>query len=315
MDLPVEIWFDILKYVNIIELSKLNCVNVYFYNLIRKNKWTFIDNLIDKNFNYIPKTKRTLDNFKYCIDWTSIILNNRDIEIPNSVIEWIDDRQDLEYLCIYQVFTERTIRKLFEKIHWNLLLKHQFLPLDLLTFIIETYDLSGPDWSYVWGNPCITVEFITRYIDFAQWHVISRNKEILSIELIERYGNRLFLHEITKLGINESVITYYLKKMDRICWLNVSQFTKLSLPFIKKHIDKLNLHFILNYQEIDESYLTTIIDKIQESEYAMCFQSISLNQKISYDFMLKYKKDLHLKFIISNKKILKNDIFRVYEQN
>ena len=75
-----------------------------------------------------------------------------------------------------------------------------------------------------------------------KWYIISSNKEIISLELIQKYGDRLILHELTKHGVNENIIIHYLPKMDLICWINVSQFTKLSMDFIKKHIDKLNLH-------------------------------------------------------------------------
>ena len=120
MKFPVEIWFNILKDTTLIELSRLMCVNRYFYNLIRQNKWKFVDNLKDKTFSLIPKTKATFENFKYSVDWIGIILKNKDNKqyIPDYVIEWIDDKQTLEYMCIYQEFSEKTISKIFDKINW-----------------------------------------------------------------------------------------------------------------------------------------------------------------------------------------------------
>lgn len=315
--IPIEIWFDICKYVSIYEISNLMCINTRISNIIKQNKWSFIDNIYNKisSTTIIPKTPETFNNFRFCIDWCNIILNNpnrRDI-IPNEVIQWIEDRQDLEYICIYQDLSETTIRKCFNKINWRLLLHYQTLPVDLIEFITETYDLSNSDWNLIWLNPNINLEFLVKYIDHAQWHVISANKNLISFKLIEKYGNRLSLHELTKHGVNENIIKYYLPKMDIICWINVSQFTKLSMTFIKEHIDQLNLQFILNCQEIDESYLEDIIkNRLDDNNYTMCFQAISLNQKLSSDFIKKYKDDLYLKNLIRNKRISRKDLSVIF---
>lgn len=311
--IPVELWFDITRYLSIIDISHLSCINKHFSILIKKNKWSFIDIIYQDTSNYtiIPKTPETFQNFRFCIDWCNIILNNptkKEI-IPSEIIEWMEDRQDLEYICIYQTLSENTIRNSFNKIHWRLLLTYQILPFDLIEIIVDSYDLSNSDWNLIWLNPNITLDFITKNIDHAQWHIISANKELISLELIQKYGNRLSLHELTKHGINEQIIEYYLPKMDIICWINVSQFTKLSMDFIKTHIDKLNLQFIINCQEIKESYLEEIIQKrLDDNNHTMFFQAISLNQKLSYDFIKKYKNHLFLKNLIRNKWISRKDL-------
>lgn len=318
MKLPVEIWFIILKNISFRDLSCLMCVNRYLYNLIQKNKWRLVDNLNDVSFNIIPKTKETFINYKYSIDWVGMILNNKENKnyIPDYVIEWIEDRQILEYMCIYQTFSEETIRRIFDKINWQLLLLYQKkIPLDLINYIVETYDLSFENWNLIWLNENLDLNFITKYINKVRWHVISGNKEIISIDLIEKYGDRLILHEITKHGINERIIIHYLSKMDMICWTNVSQFTKLSMDFIKKYIDKLNLQFILNYQEIDEGFLESLIEKLSDLEETIFFQSVALNQKLSYNFISKYKNDLCIQNLIRNKKILRNDIYVTFQKS
>lgn len=317
MNLPVEIWFSILKDVSLIELSRLMCVNRYLYNLIQKNKWRLVDNLNDISFNLIPKTKETFINFKYNIDWVGIILDNKLNKnyIQDYVIEWIDDKEILKYMCIYQTFSEKTIRKVFDKINWQLLLLYQKkIPLDLINYIVETYELSIENWNLIWLNENLDLNFIVKYIDNVRWHVISSNKEVISLDLIEKYGDRLILHELTKHGINERIVIHYLSKMDIICWINVSQFTKLSMEFIKTHIDKLNLQFILNYQEIDESFLETLIEKLSDFEKTIFFQSVALNQKLSFNFISKYKNNLCIQNLIRNKKILRNDIYVTFQK-
>jgi len=315
MKLPVEIWFVILKDVSLIDLSKLMCVNRYFYKLISSNKWRFIDNLSGKLCNLIPKNEETFINFKLVIDWIGMILENKSNKnyIPDYVIEWINDREILKTMCIYQTFSEKTIRRVFSKINWKMLLLYQKkIPLDLIYYIVENYDVSQEDWNLIWLNEKLDLNFISKYIGNVKWHVVSSNKEIISIDLIRVYGDRLILQELTKHGINEEIITHYLSKMDMICWTNVSQFTKLSMEFIRRHIDKLNLQFILNYQTIDECFLESLIENVSDFDKPMFFQSIGLNQKLSYNFILKYKDDLYIKHLIRNKKVLRNDIFMIY---
>jgi len=309
--LPVEIWFVILKDISLLDLSKLMCVNRYLYKLISCNKWKFIDNLDNESCNLIPKTRETFENFKLVVDWVGILLENKSNKnyIPDYVIEWIDDREILKYMCIYQSFSELIIRKMFEKINWKLLLLYQYkIPLDLIYYIVETYDLLDEDWNLIWLNENLDLNFITKYINKVRWHVISSNKEIISIDLIKKYGDRLIIHELTKHGINERIVTHYLSKMDMICWTNVSQFTKLSMEFIRRHIDKLNLQFILNYQAIDECFLEELVENVGDFDKPMFFQSVALNQKLSKNFILKYKGDLCIKNLIRNKKVLRNDI-------
>lgn len=317
MKLPVEVWFVILKNVSLIDLSRLICINKYLYNLIKQNKWRLVDNLNEKSFKIIPKTKETFINFKYSIDWVSIILDNKENKnyIPDYVIEWIEDKQILEYMCIYQTFSEDTIRKVFSKINWRTLLLYQRkIPLDLIKYLVERYEISSFQmWDLIWLNENLDLNFITKYINNVRWHVISSNKEIITFDLIEKYGDRLILHEITKHGINEIIIKHYLSKMDMICWTNISQFTKLSMEFIKLHIDKLNLQFILTYQVIDEEFLEILIERLNELDKTMFFQSIALNQKLSYNFIQKYKNDLCIQNLIRNKKILRNDIYVTFD--
>lgn len=317
MKLPVEIWFIILRNVSFLDLSRLMCINRYLYNLIQQNKWKLVDNLNEKSSNMIPRTKETFINFKYSVDWVSMILDNKENKnyIPDYVIEWIEDRKILEYMCIYQTFSENTIRKIFDKINWRLLLLYQKkIPLNLINYIVETYEMTFENWNLVWLNENLDLNFITKYINNVRWHVISSNKEVISFSLIEKYGDRLILHEITKHGINEKIILYYLSKMDIICWANVSQFTKLSMEFIRKYIDKLNLQYILNYQDIDESFLEILLETLSDFEKTMFFQSIALNQKLSYNFILKYKNDLCIQNLIRNKKVLRNDIYVIFQK-
>ena len=82
------------------------------YKIISDYKWFFVDNIIENDRLFIPLTKETFYNYKYCIDWSQIILQNEKTgyKIPENVIEWITDVQDLEMISSYQKFSSNFIK-------------------------------------------------------------------------------------------------------------------------------------------------------------------------------------------------------------
>ena len=117
-ELPIEILIQILKYINLRTLGKLTCCNKLIYKIISENKWFFVDNFIDNDNLLIPLTKETFLNYRYCVDWSHIILQNENIgyNIPESVIEWIEDTRDLEIIASYQKFSNNLLYKLINKV-------------------------------------------------------------------------------------------------------------------------------------------------------------------------------------------------------
>ena len=325
-DIPIELWKDIIKYIDIRSLSKLICTNKFFYNRIHFDKWYYIDNLLDSVYGtcLIPNTKETFLNYRYIITWTDIILSRNgkhDIIIPEHVLSWIEDKRDLEIISVYQKFSENLIRKLFDKIDYRNLLTNQSLPIDLLERIIKSqytgqveFILQSNDWYNIWSKQKINFNFVQQYINHIQWQPISCNKSVVSFELIDAYSEHLIWQEITKHGINEFIIEKYLHKMDIICWANVAQFTKLSSRFIKQYKTNLNfyLNILLRYQILDEDYLLELISSFDDFDYEIYFESIALNQKISYQFILSYQEHLSLKSMIRNKHILREDLAKIY---
>jgi hypothetical protein len=316
--LPFEILLNIFKYMDVYSLSNLISTNNFFYNIINSNKWRLIDNLIDKNFIQIPNNIKTYNNYKYIINWTNIILHRKDthkIIIPEHVISWIPDLHDLELISIYQKFSESLIRKLFYKLSWKNLLSHQILPVDIIEIIIFDSNriIDNQDWFNICSKQPITYEFIETYEHKIQWHPVSSNKHCVSFELIDKYSDKLIWQEITKHGINENILIKYTEKFDFICWSNISQFTKLSLNFIKCFLEHLDLNIIFRYQSInDEYYIDELIDRFN-LDSDIYFQSISLNQPLGDFFLTKYKNQLSLKLLIRNKKILRSHLAKIYD--
>lgn len=316
VEVPFDILVNILKYIDIHTFSKLMITNKYFYNTLYVNKWQLIDNLIDKNFVYIPKNIETYNNYKYIINWTSIVLHRKDkykIIIPESVISWISDIQYLELISVYQNFSESLIRNIVYKISLKNLLANQIVPIDLIKLLIfDNNRIDNQDWFNIWSKQPITFEFIEIFHDKVQWHPVSSNKNCISFELIDKYHDKLIWQEITKHGINEHILVKYLHKFDHICWINISQFTKLSIGFIKSYIKYLDLNIIFRFQTLNEYYIDSLINQYDLTSNVY-LQSIGLHQPLGEFFLEKYKEKLPLKLLIRNKKILRTHLVKFYD--
>lgn len=327
--IAIEIWERILAYTDLHTISKVQCLDRYFYNMIHKNRYEFIDRLrVEKsvcNNILIPNTYKTFLNYRYCIEWRNIIiqrnLGNSTRVIPDNVIRWIPDSNDLDIICVYQRLSSSLLRDMYKKFTWTTLIYHQSLPLDILETLISTYLgnslLSNENytvWSRVWTQECITFEFLERYIDYVQWHPVSSNKSLVCFDLIDRYGDNLIWQEFTKHGINENVLVNYLHKFDFICWTNIAEYTELSERFILDHLEHLDLNIVLRYQKISESLLLQWIDTYGLTHFTewMLFECLGLNQKLSQSFIKEYKPYLPLKILIRNRNIQRSVLQAVY---
>jgi hypothetical protein len=323
--LPIEIWIDIFKWLNVKSLSNLTCTNRFLKNLIEPNKWRFIDSFLKHSSSgiYIPSTKETFLNYQFYIDWTDIIIKckSQGKVIPEHVIKWIDTPYDIEMISYYQKFSDDLVRYYFNKVSWKNLLSNQKVPLDLIDIIIQTHYVGGIDWlnySYwyiIWSKQDINFDFIKKHEAEIQWNPISTNKSAICFELIDLYHEKLIWPEITKHGINEHVIENHLDKMDAFSWRNVSEYTKLSNRFIEKYIDKLDFDRMFRFQDINETLLFNLIESFTDDEILMYQQPIALNQRLSLQFLRRYKSHLPLRLLIRNHKVLRVDLVSVYKND
>jgi len=318
---PIEILSKILKYTDVITISKMSCLNHYFNRVIDRNLWFLIDNL-----NYhtktilLPNTIFTYHKYRYLIDWGDIILYNQDhgLIIPDNVIQWIEDIVDLEMICVYQKLSDDTIRLLYPRISPSSLLLKQDVPLDIINYMIhsqnETWTLSPSDWYNICHYQNIDCQFVDDNLENIQWHPLSCNKNIVSYDFIYKYGNNIIWQEFTKHGIHESVLDYFVDKFDFICWNNISRFTQLSDNFLKTYLQHLDRSTILRYQQIPEQLLIEIVESFNDFDKDFYFQTIATYQKLSFDFIKKYKSYLSLRAIIRNKNIRKSIIHELYSK-
>ena len=107
-NLPVDILINIIKHTNVPTISKMNCINRNFNQIIDNYLWELVDNLITHTDTVlIPKTIETFKKYRYLVDWSNIILYNQNANktIPEYVIKWIPDKIDLDMICVYQTFS------------------------------------------------------------------------------------------------------------------------------------------------------------------------------------------------------------------
>ena len=315
-EFPVEIWIHVLKYIDLRSLSNLISCNTWFHNMISNNKWFFVDNLIDNEKLLIPATKETCSNYKYCIDWSHIILQNETngYKIPESVIEYITDAQDLEIISCYQKFSNNLIYKLINKISCKNLLNNQDLPLDILYLFAEsnTYILNNADWYAIWTKQTVDFNFIVQYEDRVQWHPLCGNKSCVSFDFINRYHNKIIWPEFTKHSISEKILEQFIDRFDFISWNNISRYTQLSDNFIKKNLIYLDLGCLFRYQTLSMELLNTLVNSFTIDEFVFYFQSICFYQKLTSEFIIQYKDKIILKHLIRNKNIPKSILHSIY---
>lgn len=318
-NLPLDILFHIMKYTNVPTISKMNCVNRHFNQLIDNYIWELVDDLIiDKDTVLIPKTIETFKKYRYLVDWSSIILYNQNTNntIPEDVIKWIPDKIDLDIICVYQTFSEDLIRHIYLKVSHSSLLSKQILPLDILYSIVDSQNnlgqLSGTDWFNIWQFQKIDIDFIKRYIDNIDWYNVSFNKQLVSYDFIWEFGDNIIWEEFTKHGIHENILVHFIHKFTYISWINISRYTELSHDFMVQYLVYLDMSCILRYQKIAESLLETIISSFDDFDIEFHFQSIGIYQKLSKNFIKKYKEHLPFRTIIRNKNIKRSIIHEIY---
>jgi hypothetical protein len=249
---------------------------------------------------FIPKNKDTYIEYLYCIDWTTFVVN--EIIIPEDVIIQLNEFIDFVVITTKQKFSENLIRKFYNRIPMNNLLTYQQVPMDILTPIIDSkIPEFFENWYLVWRYQKIDIDFIKRFYQYVDWHAISQNKDALSIDLINEFYNNLIWHEITMHGINEAIVEHYIHKMNSFAWTNVACFSKLSNNFILKYENNLDTILIFTSQQISEELIEYFLEKLSNNNMIEhIWSKISLNQKLSFEFIKKYKDKLNLLYLIRN---------------
>lgn len=307
--LPNEVLFQVLKYSNLRDLSNFIQINKYINRLIERHKWDIIDNMYDRGM-FIPKTLETYKEYSYCIDWGTFVMEN--MEIPEDIIVTLNQYMDFSLITTKQKLSLELLNAYYLRIPLYNLLEHQKIPIELLYTLVNLYSFSMDHWRTLWRKQPVDLQFMQTYEDKIDWYAISENKDALSINTLQYYGERFIWPEITKLGLHESIIEAFMHKMNLFTWINISYYSNLSKSFIMKYHQNLNTLALFNSQKLDEELVLFLLDQSDIAEHYQFWNKIALNQKLSITFIEKHKQHLLLHLLIRNKKIKRADLKSVF---
>ena len=308
--LPNELWNKIFTNLSLRDLSSMLYVNKYYNNLFKKNKWVLLD-YMEKIGYFIPKNIETYNEYRYCIDWTKCIMEEKVFE-EDTLIK-LHDVIDYSLISTKQKFSDNFIRRYYLEIPTINLVVHQIVPIDILWNMIDKTDFSPTYWYNIWKKQTVNLEFIDKYVEYVDWNVLSANKESLKFDVIMKYHDKLLWPEITKHGITEDIINMFIDKLFSFSWYNISYYSKLSCQFIRNHLDKLHIISLLNCQELGEDLIYEIINRTDdEDDKISLWYKIASHQKIGKQFIQYNLDKLPLQLLIRNENIKKSWLKEIF---
>lgn len=308
-DLPYEILFHIVHYLDIKDMSNMLPLNKYLYNTINASKWALIDSMENRGL-YIPSNVSTYEEYIYCVDWSEYVMKN--IKIPEYVIDNLGTRLSFSLITTNQKLSEYLIRKYFLHIPLYNLLQHQKVPVEILDVLLSLYIFNDEEWRMLWKNQPITLHFMQKYEIFIDWHAISENKDAITLDILRHYGERFVWPEITRLGLHEEIIEAFIHKMNLFSWINVSYYSRLSPEFIAKYYQCLNILAIFTSQCLSEDLIYFLLKNSDSGDHYQYWHKIAMNQKLSRSFIEQNKDNLYLASMISNSRIKRADLKIIY---
>lgn len=310
---PQEIVDLILKYIDLTSLSKLLYTNKETYKLLNYKKWSYIDNMNDVGI-CIPLNKQTYMEYVYSVDFTTLIYNKH--TLPDSVIINLSPYIDFELLSRNQKLSDKILYKFYDRIKIIHLLSEQILPSDLLLHIVENFTLNSPEWHWVCKQQIFDIHFINKYISNIDWNALSQNKNVISLDILNTYMDKIVWTEFTNNGISEDILSVCTHKFDRFSWNNICYTSKLSSNFILKYKQHLNIFALISCQTLDED---VILELINSEDFSFTFypkedlwNKVASCQYLSMPFILQHIDNLPLRFLIRNKKIKRSVLKEVF---
>ena len=175
--------------------------------------------------------------------------------------------------------------------------------------LLEKYKITGDGSNQVekWTKLCkmeeLSEKFIRKYEKFIDWSTLSNNHNTLSIDLIEKYQNRIFDGLWRQENLSEEFIE---RNLRRVNWEEISQYVKLSESFMKKYKDQLDWTSLTQYKVLSEDFMREMRDYID-------WTVVSANQRnLSINFVREFYDKLCITLIyIYGRK----DMKRLYAKN
>lgn len=307
--LPYDIIYNVFKYADLPTLSNLLCSNKRLHGFLNDRKWEIIDNMIDIGV-CIPNNVETYNEYIYCVDFTTLVYNKH--KLSDSVIINLHKYIDFEMLSRNQKLSYNILYKFYHKISLSNLISQQTLPPDLLLKIVKTNTLNSAEWHWVCKNQKFDIEFINTYINHIDWHALSQNINTVSLDILQKYTDKIIWSEITNNGVSEEILNACIHKLDSFSWSNISYSSKLSSQFILKYKPHLNIFALLSCQNLEENIIVELINSDKFYPKNDLWNKVASCQKLSKQFIIQNIENLQLRFMIRNKKIKRGVLKDIY---
>jgi hypothetical protein len=252
----------------------------------------------DKTLIINKLMKENYDNEDY---WKFLF---KTMQFDNDFIKINYNDINVEYLIKYQFLSEDLLLWMDET-NYNpkynhLLIKYQILPEILLIKYIDNTPIEKIDFYNLALNQNLPDEIIDKYEKHFNWDIISQ-EQLLKLETIVKYNKKinwslLPLNIKTQYLFNDSFILVFQKEN---IWDNIGWMDKVTIDCIwsyKNLITNKGWFSIIEHKELGndkiEDFINNIIPQLNINENE-CWDIISINQKLSEEFIEKYQDKLN----------------------
>ena len=278
--------------------------NIYEMNRHDKEYWNFlilnsivkedliIENIENIDLNLLLKKQLLSKDLILLDEFWSLILENKLINIlikhQNLHIEvlnkLLNEEIDWDILCKYQNLTIEILNNNKDKINWDIVSECQFMTLE---FIAENKDLIN--WNELGKNSKIQFllndSFIDLFKEYNLWSSLIWSNNVSNeyvLENLDKLNDEQILDLLEIKKFNQNELESIIKKYEHIDGLyeSISEGQDLSLDFIKKNFNKLDINNICMYQAID-------FDFIHQFKNEISLQKISYNENLNEEIILK----------------------------
>ena len=211
---------------------------------------------------------------------------------------------NVKYLIKYQFLSEDLLLWMDET-NYNpkynyLLIKYQILPEILLIKYIDNTPIEKIDFYNLALNQNLPDEIIDKYEKHFNWDIISQ-EQLLKLETIVKYNKKinwslLPLNIKTQYLFNDTFILVFQKEN---IWDNIGWMDNVTIDCIwdnKNLITNKGWFSIIEHKELSndkiEDFINNIIPQLNINENE-CWDIISINQKLSEEFIEKYQDKLN----------------------
>jgi len=252
----------------------------------------------DKTLIINKLMKENYDNEDY---WEFLF---KSVQFDNDFIKINYNDINVEYLIKYQFLSEDLLLWMnetnYNPKYNNLLIKYQILPEILLIKYIDNTPIEQIDFYNLALNQNLPDEIIDKYEKYLNWDIISQ-EQLLKLETLVKYNKKinwslLPLNLKTQYLFNDTFILVFQKEN---IWDNIGWMDKVTIDCIwenKNLLTNKGWFSIIEHKELStdkiEDFINNIIPQLNIN-VDECWEIISINQKLSEEFIEKYQDKLN----------------------